>query len=60
MQVNIHINLDNAAFGETADERQEELARVLVGIANRLGQEGIDDAAVMDANGNRVGSVTVS
>jgi hypothetical protein len=60
MQVNIYLNLNNAAFGETADEREEELSRVLTGLANRFRLEGIDDMRVMDANGNTVGRVTVS
>lgn len=60
MQVDIYINCSNAAFGETPEERQEELARVLTGIASRIRREGIDDMPVMDANGNRVGSVLVA
>jgi len=58
--VNISITLRNASFGETDSERAEELVRMLKAIAVRIGREGLEDLGVMDANGNRVGSVQFS
>lgn len=60
MQVNISINCGNASFGETEEERAEQVAVILTGLARTIRTGGVDDYPVMDPNGNRVGSVLVS
>jgi hypothetical protein len=47
-------NTDNAAFGESDDDKRHEIARILREAADKLDQ-GRDYAACMDFNGNKVG-----
>jgi hypothetical protein len=51
----LRIETDNAAFGDTLDDRAAELARILRNVANRV-ELGVVGAAVLDHNGNKVGS----
>lgn len=58
MRVTIKIDCNNAAFD---GQPHEELHRILTNLANRILHTGeVDDAAVMDINGNDCGSVRVS
>jgi hypothetical protein len=47
-------NIGNAAFGETAEERDDEVARIRSVIAAKVAA-GETDGAVLDLNGNTVG-----
>jgi hypothetical protein len=58
--VNVQIVCLNASFGETDDEKRVELSRILAALAVKVATEGIDDSRLIDCNGNKVGSVTVS
>lgn len=51
MQLNIQINLDNDAYGDTLGW---ELGENLQYVIERIGQ-GIKDGAIHDTNGNTVG-----
>jgi len=57
--VTITINTDNAAFGESEQEKAEEVARILSGIVKRLQAGSIPDGKLKDINGNTVGQVGV-
>ena len=50
----VKIGTDNAAFGETEQEKREELSRILVGLADKL-RGGGEPGVLYDTNGNRVG-----
>ena len=54
MQLNISINLDNAAFEDNCDR---ELSDIFNGIVKVL-QAGTFDEAIFDSNGNTVGRFT--
>lgn len=62
MDIRININCDNEAF----DDAGAELRRILQAIGKRAGEcrtrcmlaAGLQNFAVMDANGNTVGSIT--
>ncbi|MCW1844150.1 hypothetical protein [Prosthecomicrobium hirschii] len=51
----LDIETENAAFGETDQERRDEVARILIETANKI-KAGAWHGAARDANGNRVGS----
>ncbi len=55
MPFTITIETDNAAFGESSQDRREEVARILHIVAGKL-TSGQDDGSTFDGNGNRVGS----
>lgn len=50
----LHLDTDNAAFGETAAKRSAEVARILRVAADKIEDERIA-APLYDSNGNRVG-----
>lgn len=50
----IEISTDNAAFGDTEEERGEEAARLLRMAASRI-ERGSRSGSLRDANGNTVG-----
>jgi len=55
----LEIRTENAAFGETDEDRREELSRLLRQTADRLLSgmlSGRLDGALTDSNGNRVGA----
>lgn len=54
MQLNISINLDNAAFEDNCDQ---ELSDIFKGIIKGL-QAGTFSRAIQDSNGNTVGNFT--
>lgn len=51
------IDCDNAAFGDTPQERLAEVARIVIRCGERLETmtEGYPFGTLCDANGNRVG-----
>ena len=57
MRLNVSITMDNAAFGETDDDRCKEAARILREAANKVEQQGVtkNQVALKDTNGNTVG-----
>jgi hypothetical protein len=57
--VRIEIDTGNAAFGETVQERDAEVARILKEAAKKLESSyAMDDFSLYDYNGNKVGSFT--
>ncbi len=56
--VKIHFDTDNASFGETEEERREEIAKTLESLARKI-RNGYDAGLVMDTNGNRIGSFSI-
>lgn len=54
----IKIKTDNAAFGEGGEGH--ELARILRKLASDLEAYGASEETIMDHNGNRVGTVTLT
>ena len=59
MELIIKIDMENASFGETDDERTEEVRRILSQVVNRLGSSLITEipSAIMDYNGNHIGDI---
>jgi hypothetical protein len=57
MKLELTIAQDNAAFGETAEERNAETARILRDLASRL-ERGEEPETLRDVNGNKVGTVS--
>ena len=65
MKLVITIKMDNAAFGDDAFSRAQEVAFILGGVAANVCKEGIrcprdyvsNSHAITDINGNRVGDV---
>jgi hypothetical protein len=60
MKVTITINMDNAAFDE---EPRYELARILGGLSSTIelfGIESVSQDPILDINGNRVGSLSLT
>lgn len=55
MRLNVRFSMDNAAFGETDEDRLAEAARILRDMANRLEARGLGQFALQDLNGNTVG-----
>ena len=55
--ITITINCDNAAFGDDANERADQVVSILRCAADRQ-EQGFDDDFVHDDNGNRVGTIT--
>jgi hypothetical protein len=56
----VTIKTDNAAFGESDEEKAQEVARILRGLANDLEFVFPDgNRGLYDYNGNRVGSFTL-
>lgn len=58
----IQFNMDNAAFGETAEEKAAEMNRILNKLAGKF--ESVDlkkgeHFNIMDFNGNSVGSMSI-
>ncbi len=53
----ITIKTDNAAFSESGGGREIEIARILRLLAMKL-EQGREVGALLDYNGNRVGTVT--
>ena len=64
MRLSITMDLDNAAFGDSAEERAAETHRILSALAleTLLGLEPGDGWGVTltDSNGNRVGRVELT
>lgn len=61
-QVEIKIDMGNAAFGEDGAEAAGELARLLRELARKVDRLSFtvgDTLPVIDVNGNRVGALTV-
>jgi hypothetical protein len=61
--VNITIDTDNAAFGDTEYERYAEIARILRAAADRIDADDFEgnhfnEVILRDVNGNRVGALT--
>lgn len=54
--VTIQISTVNDAFGESDEERREELGRILCNLGERF-KQGQEPSKVMDANGNTIGTV---
>jgi hypothetical protein len=52
----INFKTDNAAFGDDADTRADEIERILETIVERIREEGIDAGTIRDLNGNTVGT----
>lgn len=62
MTITIEFTTDNAAFGDDADERTQEIARILRGVAKKIADDGIDHTtgfSLRDINGNTVGRFDV-
>jgi hypothetical protein len=60
MKLKIEIACDNAAFGETDEERSAELSRILARLSEKLWLGGGDDGGKLrDINGNTVGEWSV-
>lgn len=59
--ITITINTDNAAFGETEDDVNREVARILREVADRAvyAPTEFDAHPIRDANGNAVGSIQI-
>ena len=64
MKINIEIECDNAAFGETNYEIGEELRRILDDLGQRLSENGPpepgDPLILRDINGNHVGKAYIT
>ena len=59
--VRLEIDTGNAAFGETMEERDAEVARILRAAADKLDSSyAMDDFGLYDINGNRVGAFTTN
>ena len=58
MNVTITVNMDNAAFGDTAEDQKDELSRILTTAMDKF--NGSDDVTLRDFNGNVVGKLTVT
>lgn len=58
MKFSLEIKMDNAAFSETAMERESELRWILNSLCHRIGEfplkAGIS-VPIRDSNGNRIG-----
>ncbi len=57
--LSLEINQENSAFGETDMFRAAETARILRALADKV-EAGCTDCAIMDANGNRVGTMATT
>lgn len=55
MKLTLEFNMDNAAFG---DGHEYEAARILRKYADNI-EAGADYVALMDINGNRVGTMSI-
>lgn len=55
MRLNVRFSMDNAAFGETDEDRLAEAARILREMANHLEARGLGQFPLQDLNGNTVG-----
>lgn len=58
MKLKIEIDGDNAAFGDSPDQRSSEVVYLLRDIADRI-ESGEENFKVRDSNGNVVGKVTI-
>ena len=57
MRLNLILDMDNAAFGETEEDRLAEAARILREVADNLVDRGVcDTRGLRDLNGNSVGN----
>lgn len=54
--LSVEISQENAAF---ADCCELETARILRNLADKV-ESGVEDCAIMDANGNRVGTMATT
>lgn len=54
-QFRMEFKHDNAAFGESEEERASEVAEILHDVAYQV-REGFIDGPIRDSNGNKVGS----
>lgn len=60
MRLEIQIQMDNAAFGDSPQEAASETAIILRKLADRCEQQGCVEASrLMDSNGNAVGVTSV-
>lgn len=57
MKATLTISMDNAAFG---DDPAAELARILRDLADRVERVNPENISVRDANGNKVGELTIT
>lgn len=61
MTITIRLQTDNAAFGESHEERHAETLRILRDwLADADSDESLERERLRDVNGNIVGSVKVS
>lgn len=60
MTLTITIEMDNAAFGDNARERSQEIQSVLLGYVRKIEGWGRLDATLADTNGNTVGEAKVT
>lgn len=58
MTITIKIDTGNAAFGESPEERDQEVARIMREWAGRIPEDGYS-MNLYDYNGNRVGVITM-
>lgn len=54
------IDTDNAAFGDSPEERREEISRILRDIATTIARDPWGSGTIWDANGNNVGEYGMS
>lgn len=62
MNITITINTDNAAFhgdGLPNTSLADEVGRILHDLACKIENEGVDEARILDINGNACGKLTV-
>ncbi len=60
MDINIHIECDNAAFDEDGAGPSQEVARILHDLVNKILSGGIGDRSLRDINGNTVGYMEIT
>ena len=60
MEVNIHIECDNEAFDEDGAGPDQEVARILHDLVNKILSGGLGDGAIKDINGNTVGHFEIT
>lgn len=58
MKFRIDMDTDNDAFGTTERARNAQVATILQALAATLRQQSDYDYALMDANGNKVGTAS--
>ena len=59
MEFKLTINMDNATFGSSDEEKAAELVYILNGLVKRVNTQNVFNAILMDTNGNHVGHAWV-